>query len=129
MPTDPEQFVESLDPDEQVIVRALRAVVRRLVPDAVESVVWGCLSYHRPLLGGRVKGAVCQIVPRNGGIRLDFIHGIRLSDPHRLLQGSRVSKRYVPIPSAEYAMRPDIVALVHEAAYPAVAPAAMEHQS
>jgi hypothetical protein len=68
-------------------------VVRRLVPHAEESLLWGGLSYHRPQVGGRVKGAVCQVVVRGGRVRLDFIHGIRLADPCALLQGEQVAKQ------------------------------------
>jgi hypothetical protein len=76
-------------------------------------------TYHRPKVGGRVKGAVCQIVVEGDRVRLDFIHGIRLTDPCRLLRGDRISKRFVPIEAAEDAVganRPEIVALIVEAA-------------
>ena len=59
---DPKAFLDGLSPESRRLVSALRNVVRRCVPDAAESVVWGSLSYHRPEVGGRVKGAVCQIV-------------------------------------------------------------------
>jgi hypothetical protein len=95
---------------------ALRDVVRRAVPEAEESLLWGGLSYHRPQVGGRVKGAVCQIGVKRGKVRLDFIHGIRLADPSRLLQGNRLSKRFIPIESAADAERPEIAALIREAA-------------
>jgi hypothetical protein len=62
-----------------------------------------------------VKGAICQIVARDGMIRLDFIHGIRLQDPHRLLRGSGISKRYVPIPTTAYAGKREVAALIREA--------------
>jgi hypothetical protein len=78
--------------------------------------VWGILSYHHPKIGGRVKGAVCQIVVRGGQVRLDFIHGIRLADPSGLLQGDRVSKRFVPIATVADVARPEIAALIRGAA-------------
>ena len=91
-------------------------MVRRTVPQARESLLWGGLSYHRPAVGGRVKGAVCQIGVKGGRVRLDFIHGIRLADPRGLLQGNRVSKRQVPIETVADAGRPEIAALIREAA-------------
>ena len=78
--------------------------------------LWGGLSYHRPQVGGRVKGAVCQIVAKRDKVRLDFIHGIRLADPCSLLQGNRVSKRFVPIETVKDAERPEIADLIREAA-------------
>ena len=88
----PEAFLRHLPPGTRGLVSALRAVVRRNVPLAEESVLWGGLSYHRPEVGGRVKGAVCQIVVKGGAVRLDFIHGIRLKDPSRLLRGRLLDK-------------------------------------
>ena len=109
-------FLDALTPETGELVSALRDVVRRTVPHAEESLLWGGLSYHRPQVGGRVKGAVCLIVVQGGRVRLDFIHGIRLADPCGLLQGDGASKRFVPIGTAADAGRPEITALVREAA-------------
>jgi hypothetical protein len=109
-------FLNSLSPEIRGVVSALRAVVLRTIPEAEESVVWGSLSYHRPEVGGRVKGAVCLIVAKKGKVRLDFIHGIRLADPADLLCGRQVSKRYVPIETGEDVERPEIAALIRDAA-------------
>ena len=93
-------FLDGLSPAARRLVGAQRAAVRRAAPQAEETLLWGGLSYHRPAVGGRVKGAVCQIVVKRGRIRLHFIHGIRLADPRGLLRGERVSKRHVPIETA-----------------------------
>jgi hypothetical protein len=116
MATSVAAFLNALPPESRELVLALRGVVRRTVPHAEESLLWGSLSYHRPQVGGRVKGAVCQIVVKGDQVRLDFIHGIRLADPCGLLQGEGVSKRFVPIGAAADAERPEIVALLREAA-------------
>ena len=109
-------FLDDLAPDTRQLVLALRDVVHRTVPHAEESLLWGSLSYHRPQVGGRVKGAICQIVVKKGQVRLDFIHNIRLADPCGLLQGHRVSKRFVPIGSVTDAQWPEVTALIREAA-------------
>lgn len=103
-------WLERHPPETRPIVLALREVVRRAAPDAEETIVWGCLSYHRPEVGGRVKGAVCQIVVRRGKVRLDFVHGTRLKSP--LLRGTDVAKRYVPIGSEADAKRREIASLI-----------------
>lgn len=113
---DVRRLLGELDKPSRAIVATLRKVIRKVVPEAQESVLWGGLSYHRPRIGGRVKGAVCQIVAKRGEIRLDFIHGVRLSDPLGLLRGNRLSKRYVPILTARDARRSEIAALIREAA-------------
>ena len=107
--------LDGLPPEPREIVLALRDVVRRTVPDAEETVLWGGLSYHTPWIGGRVKGALCQITAKRGEVRLEFIHGVRLADPANLLRGDRLSKRYVPIGSITEAQRPEIVNLIREA--------------
>jgi hypothetical protein len=109
-------FLSGAPAEVSEVVLTLRDMILRAVPQAEESLAWGALSYHRPQVGGRVKGAVCQIVIRRGEVRLDFIHGIRLSDPKGLLQGDRVSKRFVLIRTIAHAMRPEIAALIREAA-------------
>jgi len=108
-------FVVGVSAEHREIVLALRDIVRRTVPDAEETVLWGGLSYHTPWIGGRVKGALCQITVKQGEVRLEFIHGVRLADPEGLLRGDRLSKRYVPIDSSAEAQRPEIVDLLREA--------------
>jgi hypothetical protein len=49
-------------------------------------------------------------------VRLDFIQGIRRSDPRGVLRGNRVSKRFVPIGTVADAERPEVTALIREAA-------------
>ena len=109
-------FLDALTPETGELVSALRDVVRRTVPHAEESLLWGGLSYHRPQVGGRVKGAVCQIGAKGGQVRLGFIHGVRLADPGGLLQGDRLSKRFIPIGSVADAERPEVADLIREAA-------------
>jgi len=113
---DLKEFLDALSPATRKLVSVLRKVIRRTAPETEESVLWGGLSYHRPHVGGRVKGAVCQIVVKGDSVRLDFIHGIRLADPCGLLHGDRVSKRFVPIETVADAERAEIIALIEEAA-------------
>jgi hypothetical protein len=108
-------YLDSLPPEPREIVHALRGVVRRTVPDAEETVLWGVLSYHTPWIGGRVKGALCQITAKRGEARLEFIHGARLADPAGLLRGDRISKRYVVIRSLADVEQLEIEGLIREA--------------
>jgi hypothetical protein len=109
------RFLESVSPKLRSTVDALRDAVRRVVPDAEETVLWGGLSYHSPWVGGRVKGAICQISVKGSDVRLEFIHGIRLADPEGLLEGDCLSKRYVSIRSVDDARRAAIARLIREA--------------
>lgn len=116
MGADVRAFLDGLSPEIRRVVLSLRAVVRRAVPGAEESILWGGLSFHRPEVGGRVKGAVCLIGVKSGEVRLDFIHGVRLADPARLLEGKLLSKRYVHLETVADTRRPEIEALIREAA-------------
>ncbi len=113
---DPAAFLGRLPAGPRGIVAALREAIRRAAPGTDETLAWGSLSWHRPDVGGRVRGAVCQVTVKRGAVRLEFIHGVRLQDPGGLLQGNRLSKRYVPVASAADAARPAVAALLREAA-------------
>lgn len=93
----PDSFLARLPEPQRKIARALRALIRQAVPEIAETVLWGSLSYHRPKIGGRVKGAVCLITPKPDAVHLAFIHGIALPDPAHLLRGTRRSKRLIPL--------------------------------
>lgn len=105
-------LLDGLSPLGRKIVLALRKQITRAVPAAEESILWGGISYHRPWIGGRVKGALCQIGFKNKEV-LEFIHGVRLVDPERLLQGNALSKRFIRVAAAE---RPEVAALIRAAA-------------
>jgi len=90
-------FLAVLSPEARRIVKWLRRLVRGVAPAAIETVLWGGLSYHLAFLGGRVKGAVCQIGVRSNQVELGFIHGVLLPDPARLLRGTGKSKRSVRV--------------------------------
>jgi hypothetical protein len=93
----PDSFLARVSSPQRRLITSLRSLIRKVAPEAKETVLWGSLSYHRPAVGGRVKGALCLITPRQDAIHLGFIHGAAIADPDHLLQGSRKSKRYVPI--------------------------------
>ena len=90
-------FLADLSPEQRRLVAALRLLIRQTAPETDETILWHSLSYHRPNLGGRIKGAVCLITPRSGCVHLGFIHGSALSDPLRLLHGAGKAKRFVAL--------------------------------
>lgn len=110
------QFLDSLPNDQRAIVGALRPVVRRMAPNTVESVVWNALSYHRPSVGGRVKGSVCLVEARDEYVALGFIHGASLPDPFGILRGAGKAKRWVAIESPAAARSRQVASLIRAAA-------------
>jgi len=93
----PDSFLARVSLPQRRLIRSLRSLIRKVVPEAKETVLRGSLSYYRAAVGGRVKGAICLITPKPDAVHVGFIHGAALADTGHLLQGSRKSKRYVPI--------------------------------
>jgi hypothetical protein len=109
-------FLARVEPQQRRLVDELRRLIRQVVPEAEETVLWNSLSYHRRSFGGRIKGAVCLITPKADCVHLGFIHGTALADPDHLLRGSAKAKRFVPIRSAMDADRQVLGGLIKEAA-------------
>jgi len=107
----------------QDIARELRSLIAVAAPQATERVSWGALAYYDSHRGGPVRGGICQIEVHPDHVRLSFIHGVHLADPDRLLQGDRLSKRYVRIDAYESAPWDALKCLIAAAARfdPAVA--------
>jgi hypothetical protein len=111
-----ERFLNFAPLQVKEIALELRNLVAAACPQATERIRWGGLSYHDPAKGGPVKGAICQIEIEKDHVRLGFIHGAWLEDPHALLRGRRLSKRYVVVNSYEETPWEAISALIQEAA-------------
>jgi hypothetical protein len=101
----------------QDIVWELRNIIASVAPDAVEVIRWGGLSYFHEGRGGIVSARICQIGIHEGYVRLDFIHGIFLSDPLHLLQGSQKVKRYVKLKSYDDAPWESLKQLIEESSH------------
>ncbi|MGA9533735.1 MAG: DUF1801 domain-containing protein [Anaerolineales bacterium] len=119
-----ERFLQNTRPDLREIALEVRNLVVTAAPAAAERILWGGLSYHDPAKGGPVKGAICQIEIRRGQVRVGFIHGVRIEDPLSLLQGKRLSKRFVPIEDFDSAPWQGVQDLIKRAA--GLAPAAFD---
>ena len=98
-----ETFLQHTPVQLQDIVLELRNIIVSIAPDAVEVVRWGGLSYFHEGRGGIVSAGICQIGIHENYVRLDFIHGAFLPDPHHLLHGTQKAKRFVRIESYEHA--------------------------
>lgn len=78
------------------LATTLRDLVLRSAPAVQETIKFRALCYFKP--GHPFKtigGNVCLISPRQTCVRLEFIHGASLADPHRLLRGAAKAKRYI----------------------------------
>ena len=96
-----EKFLERTSPHLQEIVLELRNIIASVASDATEVIRWGGLSYYHEGRGGIVSAGICQIGIHKDHVRLAFIHGAFLPDPHHLFEGTQKYKRVVRIESYE----------------------------
>jgi hypothetical protein len=111
-----EVFMQHTPVQLQDIVFELRNIIAGVAADAVEVIRWGGISYFHEGRGGIVSAGICQIGIHEDHVRLDFIHGIYLSDPQHLLQGSQKVKRFVKLASFDDAPWDDLRQLIEESA-------------
>ena len=111
-----EVFLQHKPVSLQDIVFELRNVIAEVNPDAVEVIRWNGLSYFHAGRGGIVSAGICQIGIHEDHIRLAFIHGVFLSDPHHLLEGSQKAKRYIKIKCFEDAPWEYLKQIIQESA-------------
>jgi hypothetical protein len=94
------------------ILIELRNLVARVAPSATEKIQRKGITYYHADRGGPVSAGVCQILVRDDHIELAFIHGAFLPDPHHLLEGNGVAKRFIPIGSYDLAPWEDLADLI-----------------
>ena len=111
-----ERFLEWKPDALKDIVFELRNLIVDIAPNATEKIQWKGLSYYDASRGGVVKGGICQIELHDKHVRLSFIHGAFIQDPHGLLRGDRLSKRYVRLESYESVPWEQLADLVRVAA-------------
>ena len=111
-----EAFLQHTPAHLQDIVLELRNIIYSVAPDAVEVIRWGDLGYFHARGGGLISAGICQIEIRNDLVRLAFIHGAFLPDPHNLLEGTQKAKRFIRINSFEEAPWDDLKELMASSA-------------
>ncbi|MCB9915232.1 MAG: hypothetical protein H6828_08795 [Planctomycetes bacterium] len=117
-------LVGKFDPGAQRLFRSLRTALRKRFPTANELVY----DYAQQLVVSYSPSengidAVAALALRADGARL-YVHGARLPDPQKLLQGSGKQARYVPLETAARLRHPDVEALLAAAVAQAQVPLA-----
>ena len=108
-PLPPEAFLAGYPDGIRAAAQALRAIVRRAVPEAVEGVRggWRLIGYEVPV--GRRSRYFAYVAPEPIHVHLGFEYGAWMDDPDGLLQGAHLGLRKVrfttftegqPIPEA-----------------------------
>jgi hypothetical protein len=107
-----ETFLQRIPSPLQDIVFELRNIIATVAPTATEVILWKGINYYFKERGGPVSAGICQINVLEDHVRLGFIHGIYLPDPHGLLEGDCKVKRFVRIISYESAPWDDLRNLI-----------------
>jgi hypothetical protein len=109
------EFLPSYPPEVQAIARKLRAMVLRVVPEALEQVDKPAkmLAYGR---SATYKGMVAVIMPQKTWVNLGLPRGATLPDPAGLLEGTGKRARHVKVRSLEAAEALALRALVEASA-------------
>lgn len=115
-------LIAKFPPDDQTLIRAVRAAVRKRLPTANELVYdysGKLVLSYTPTEHG--KDGVLSIAATPDEVRLYFGGGSRLPDPKKLLQGSG-GARYIVVESARRLAHPDVKALIAAAVKHAAIP-------
>jgi hypothetical protein len=104
---------------------ALRILVKRAVPDAIERVRpgWRLIGYEIPV--GRRSRYFAYVAPEPIHVHLGFEYGAWMADPERLLEGAHLSLRkvrYVTLVPGQRIARRSLAPLIREAARIAAMP-------
>jgi len=106
-------MIGKFDPGVATLIRSSRSAMRKRLPTALELVYD---NYNFFVIGysptERPSDAIVSIAARAGGVGLCFIHGARLPDPKKLLQGSGNQTRFIRLESADVLARPEVEALL-----------------
>ena len=105
-------------PEVQNLAVRTRALVRSLVPDAAEEIDTNprLLGYtYRP---GTYKGLILAVMPQKTYVNIVFSKGVELLelDPTGLLEGTGKVARHIKVGEPERLDRPEVAALIKEAA-------------
>jgi hypothetical protein len=108
-----ERFIDKFASEDQVLIRGVRAALRRRLPTANELVydnyqflVIGYSSTERP------SDCLVSLAAGASGVALSFYYGATLPDPHKVLLGSGSQNRFVRIESVATLQRPEVEALI-----------------
>ena len=99
-----EVFLQSYPPPIREAAERLRAIMKRIVPDAVERVRvgWRIIGYEVPI-GLRTR-YFAWIGPEPKHVHVGFQHGVLIADPDRRLRGAHLrlkNVRYLTFTSAD----------------------------
>ena len=110
-----EEIVSGLDPEIERITRSLRRLILEIHPEAIEVVRLGDGAASFGVGPKKMSEAHTYIMPRAGYVNLGFYHGVSLTDPEGLLEGTGKRLRHVKVYSLNDIERPELRRLLEAA--------------
>jgi len=101
-------FMDKLSPSNKKIVKNLRKIILKAVPNVDEEIKWGMPCYSQNVM-------ICNIIPAKAHVSLAFFKGVGLTDPNRLLEGEGKKMRHIKLRSENEIKTKIIAAWVREA--------------
>ena len=110
-------FIDKFDPQNQTLIRSVRAALRKRLPGAHELVYD---NYNFFVIGysptERPTDAILSMACSANGVGLAFPYcGTKLPDPHKILRGSGTSNRSIHLESAKTLARPEVADVIDAA--------------
>ena len=109
------ELLAEVEPNLATIARRLRAIIRAVDRNTVETVRLGDNAATYGVGPRKMTDGYAYIMPKRGYINLGFYQGALLSDPAGLLEGTGKGLRHVKIRSLADANRPPVRALIANA--------------
>lgn len=109
-----EAFFANYPADIQGISRTLRAMVKSTMPQAHE-ILYARHNHIGYAFTESMADRICYICPMQNYVRLGFMFGSHLSNPHHMLVGEGKRLRHVKVRTTQEANNPALKQLVEEA--------------
>ena len=104
-------YLKGQEPKKQTVIRALRKFVKKIEPDLEEGVKWGNGCWIKD------KKPVAYVYAGYPGFtQFGFVHGSKLADPKKLLEGEGAYVRHIKVKTPKDIDEKAFAALLRQAA-------------
>ena len=111
-----ESFICKFDSNNQVLIRSVRAALKKRLPECAE-LVWD--NYNFFVIGysptERPSDYIVSIAASASGTGLSFNRGAELVDPDNILRGSGKVNRFIRLPTADVLAQPQVNLMIERA--------------
>ncbi len=112
MPGQMDDYINSYAPELQAIIRTLREIATKSMPEAHEIIYHDAIGYS---LTQSPFDRICYIAPQKNYVNVGFFFGAHLLDPQHVLVGEGKRMRHIKVRSREDARNPALEQLMKEA--------------